>query len=305
MHVISSNDLERAWDTTFSPWVADRIQGRDLRYREISDAERDAAIIASVNALMANLVATGRHRSSDWERGWQENLNEFSASRDIAAILPRYFSKLPLLRWNQRWIYPAAKTMEYDMLGSLLDWVFDQYLAGYESIYEFGCGTGHNLLRVRERYPDAALWGLDWATSSQSLISQVATSRSDSRLRAARFDYFNPDQSFSLSSDSAVFTVASLEQIGSEFRPYVDYLLQKRPKLVVHIEPIAELLDPENLLDSLSIHYFHKRNYLNGLLDHLRDLEGEGRVQLLKASRSFVGSFFIDGYSLIVWKPTY
>lgn len=304
MNTITVSDLERAWHTAVSPWVANRIQRRDLRYREISDAERDAAIIASVNALTANLVVTGRHRSPDWERGWQENLNAFNESKDIAAITPRYFSKLPLLRWNQRWILPSAKTMEYDMLGSLLDWVFDQYLAGHDSICEFGCGTGHNLLRVRERYPDAALWGLDWATSSQELISQVAAARSDSRLRAARFDYFNPDHSFTLGSNAAVFTVASLEQIGAEFQPFVNYLLEKRPRLVVHVEPIEELLDPENLLDALSIRYFHKRKYLSGYLDHLRQLEANGSIRILKAARSYVGSFFIDGYSVLVWTPS-
>jgi hypothetical protein len=35
----------------------------------------------------------------------------------------------------------------------LLDWVFEKYITNVDSVYEFGCGTGHNLLRVRDLFP--------------------------------------------------------------------------------------------------------------------------------------------------------
>jgi hypothetical protein len=303
MNEITVADFESAWETSLSAWVRERISQRDLRYRSIGDDERDAAVISVVDALMSDLVATGRHRSGDWERGWGENLDEFQRLGQVSAVMPRYFSKIPLLRWRQEWIMPNSETMEYDMLGSLLDWVFDEYLDGFGAVYEFGCGTGHNLLRARERFPETELWGLDWATSSQDLIAGVATATGDSRLHAAHFDYFAPDTSFTLAEGAAVVTVASLEQIGSEFGPFVDYLMEQKPRLVIHIEPIAELLDPSHLLDALSIHYFHKRNYLNGLVDHLEALASEGRVEIVKEARTFVGSFYIDGYSLVIWRP--
>ena len=303
MSEITVDDFEAAWDTSLSAWVRDRISQRSLRFRAISAAERDAAVIAVVDALMSDLVATGRHRSGDWERGWGENLDEFQRSGDVSAVMPRYFSKIPLLRWRQEWIMPESDAMEYDMLGSLLDWVLDEYLDGFSAIYEFGCGTGHNLLRARERFPEAYLWGLDWAASSQELIAGVAAATGDQRLHAERFDYFSPNSSFKIGEDSAVFTMASLEQIGSEFGPFVDYLLEQKPGLVIHVEPIAELLDSSHLLDSLSIQYFRKRNYLDGLLEHLRALASEGRVEILKEARTYVGSFYIDGYSLVIWRP--
>jgi hypothetical protein len=65
-----------------------------------------------------------------------------------------------------------------------------------------------------------------------------------------------------------------------------------------------EPLDKSNNLDSLSIKYFNKRNYLNGLYLRIEKLSKEGRLEIDRYFRSFVGSFFVDGYSVVVWKPT-
>jgi len=81
------------------------------------------------------------------------------------------------------------------------------------------------------------------------------------------------------------------------------YLLRNKPSVVVHIEPIPELLDPTNLLDYLSIRYMQKRKYLTGYLDTLRVMEQRGLIKIMEARRSGIGSMFIDGYSIIVWKP--
>ena len=100
-----------------------------------------------------------------------------------------------------------------------------------------------------------------------------------------------------------VITVASLEQTGENFTDYILYLVAQRPQIVIHIEPMWEPLDPENVMDLLSIRYFHKRNYLNGLYLHLQEMQAEGQIEIVEYFRSFVGSYFVDGYSVVVWKP--
>jgi trans-aconitate methyltransferase len=174
---------------------------------------------------------------------------------------------------------------------------------GQKSFYEFGCGTGHNLIRAREQFPELDLWGLDWARSSQELINKIALDTGDKKLHSHHFDYFNPDSEIRLDSNAAVFTIASLEQTGEDFIKFIDYLLANEPQIVVHVEPIGEMLNPRNLLDNLSVRYFRKRRYLNGLATHLEDLASQGRIEIVQKQRSFVGSFYIDGYSIIAWRP--
>jgi len=98
-------------------------------------------------------------------------------------------------------------------------------------------------------------------------------------------------------------TVAALEQTGANFIEFVNYLLAKRPSMVLNVEPIGELLDENDLLDFLSLEYFKKRNYLAGYLDYLRKLETQGKIQIVDTRRTFIGSMFIDGYSVCAWKP--
>jgi hypothetical protein len=172
------------------------------------------------------------------------------------------------------------------------------------NLYEFGCGTGNNLVKIREFNNNLELYGLDWVESSQKIINLIAKETKDNKLHSAKFDYFNPDEAFSIKEDSIVLTVASLEQTGTEFKQFLAYLLNQKPKIVIHIEPMWEPLDKNNNLDSLSIRYFNKRNYLNGLYLHIEKLSKEGRLEIDRYFRSFVGSFFVDGYSVVVWKPT-
>lgn len=193
--------------------------------------------------------------------------------------------------------------MEYEFLGLLLQYVFEKFVTPDGPLYEFGCGTGHNLIRARQMYPELELVGLDWAKSSQEILSQYANSNDDSLLRGIHFDYFDPNYDVILEASATVITVASLEQTGRDFTKFIQYILAKSPRLVIHIEPMWELLDQTNLLDYLSIRYFEKREYLDGLNNYICELEIEGKAVIIENRRTFVGSFFIDGYSLLVWKP--
>ena len=303
MKNIELNEIENLWQFKASARFASDFKEIDLSYSEIPKSANNEAVLRVLNALNSDLIQVGAHRSGDWEKGWQENFENYKRSKNLNDVIPKYFNKIPLIRWKQEWIQPNSPTMEYDMLGLIVNFITDSYLESFSNIYEFGCGTGHNLLRIRNRLPDVNLIGLDWATSSQALIRQVAVDTSDPKFTGENFDYFKPNQDLKIKDNSAVITVASLEQTGSKFNEFIDYLVAQKPSLVIHIEPMWEPLDETNLMDYLSIKYFEKRSYLNGLQKYIENLEIQGTAEIIKKERTYVGSFFIDGYSLLVWKP--
>lgn len=303
MPSIELHQLEELWNFTASSAFRIKFESLNLEYKQIDSVERDGAILKVLNALDSDLVRGGAHRANDWEKGWGENLDNFKRTGDLNDVVPKYFNKIPLIRWKQDWIQPVSPTMEFDMLGLIINYMSEEFLSGSRDVYEFGCGTGHNLLKVREYLPDANLMGLDWATSSQQLINEIAISTSDKRLLGENFDYFNPNYEVTLAEKSSVFTVASLEQTGTDFTKFIDFLLVNKPQIIVNIEPMWEPLNSDHLLDYLSIRYFKKRNYLDGLQKYLEALAEQGKVEILKTQRTYVGSFFVDGYSMIIWKP--
>ena len=303
-HILTPPDFESLFGEPLSLCIKDRIKKYDLRYLDITLEERDVCLKRIVSVLLsAELIYSGEHRQEQWEKGWRQNLDELLQSNASSAMIPRYFGKYEINRLKQKFIRPVSGNFEYNMLGVILDWLFDKYLKDHENIYEFGCGTGHNLVRLRTFNPNVNLWGLDWAESSQAMINKYAVVNSDKKLFAHKFDYFNPDFNLELKKNSAVYTVASLEQIGAKFHSFVDYILKNKPSICVHVEPIEELLDEENLIDYLSICYFKKRKYLSGYLTYLKELESKAKVKIIKAQRTYIGSFFIEGYSVIVWVP--
>jgi|SRR3989344_7772481 len=300
---LTPRDFEITFRDKLSGFVKKKIIDFNFLARKLSVNERDEILLKITNTLLNfQVIKAGKHRQLQWERGWAENL-EAIRNKNYDSLTPRYFGKYDVVRWRQEFIRPLSANFEYSMLAIIEYWLFDKYLSSYKSIYEFGCGTGHNLLRVREINPKAEIFGLDWAKSSQEIIKMMSVKLSDPLLFAKNFNFFKPDKSFKLNKNSAIFTVAALEQIGEDFNPFIKYLLDQKPKICIHIEPVAELLDEDNLVDFLSLLYFKKRNYLSGFLTKLRELEKKRKIKIHKAQRTFIGSLYIEGYAVIIWSP--
>ncbi len=303
-HIISVKELEKTLKTRFSNKLHDRIVAADLRYTHLTQKERDKYILDVVNTLMdPRVVSAGEHRLPQWEKGWSENLEAFQTEKTTEAIIPRYHGKLPLQRWKQNIVKPVTKHFEYKMLSIIVDWVFDSFLSSRNAIYEFGCGPGHHLLRARQFNPTARLVGLDWTKASQKIISRIRARGIETNIEGRYFDFYKPDMTLDIPTNSGIYTVAALEQLGDRFEPFLQFLLCKRPAICIHLEPIDELLEPSHLMDKLSILYFRKRNYLKGYLTCLHELQDKGKIIIHREQRTYIGSFYIEGHSLVVWSP--
>jgi hypothetical protein len=302
--LLTHKDFARLFNDKLSNYVKNKISEYKLVYSPLSRQEEELVIIKIINTLLdPHLVYSGLHRLKQWEKGWGENLTELKREKTTGAVSPHYFGKYSVNRLNQIFVKGVSPNYEKNMLYVILDYLFDKYLREFDNVYEFGCGTGHNLLKVHEVNPSANLFGLDWAKSSQKIISQMSDLGLIKNIKGYNFDFFKPNKKIKLSDNSAIYTVAALEQVETNYKAFVSYLIKNKPNICLHVEPIAELLDENRLIDNLSIRYFRKRNYLNGYLTYLKKLEKEGKIKIHEAKRTYIGSMFIEGYSIIVWSP--
>lgn len=262
---------------------------QQIDFDPVSEKESQEWILYILKELEKPTRAAGIHRKDEWNYGWQESLNENS-------FIPKYFGKYPVIRLNQQFVKSENVNLEYQSLCGIQKYIFAKYLKEFDNMYEFGCGTGHNLIRVRGVNDKANLYGLDWASSGVQSVNKLATVLDG--VYGIQFDMFSPNYNVNIKDNSAIITVASMEQLGFNYFNFVNYLISKKPKLVLHIEPINEMLDESNLLDFLSTKYAEKREYLNGYLTYLKKCD---KVKIIECSRSYVGSLFIDGYSIIAW----
>ena len=280
------------------------VEQHNFEYSLATPEEHDRLVLETLKKLDARQFSVvGEHRRDVWQKGWGENLREFEASNfEADALLPKYFGANAFLRFKQRYVRPADARFELNFYTVLRRWLFRRYLADIDHIYELGCGTGLNLILLAKLFPEKRLYGADWAPASVSIVNGLAR-KYGWRLQGRLFDFFAPDPGFSLAQPGAVLTMDALEQIGDRHGELLDYLLARRPALVVHVEPIVELYDEANLLDYLASRYHRDRHYLSGYLSALRNLERSGKIEIMLTQRTYFGGFYNESYSILVWRP--
>ena len=123
-------------------------------------------------------------------------------------------------------------------------------------------------------------------------------------LASGRFDFFDPAPELKLEPDSVVFTFCALEQVGARFNTFIDWLVTQRPRMVIHMEPVEEFYDDQNLFDYMALKYHRHRGYLTGLQPHIASLAAAGEAVIHHQRRLGLGSLFHEGFNLLVWSPT-
>ena len=73
--------------------------------------------------------------------------------------------------------------------------------------------------------------------------------------------------------------------------------------MVVHVEPTYEVYDQDLLFDYLAAKFHSKRGYTMGYLPRLKQLELDGKIEILNVKRLNFGSLFFEGFTNIIWKP--
>ncbi|MGZ3579125.1 MAG: hypothetical protein ACXWMH_00015 [Syntrophales bacterium] len=282
----------------------DLLQKYDFRYRTVGgDAFKETLlkVIRTINESSLSVSGKGRHK--DWETGIGENLRAFESGHyNLSELVPKYMYKFPVRRLFGEYIEPVDANFEVNFYTVYRQYLFKTYLDAYSSVFEFGCGTGYNLVIMEQLFPGKMLFGLDWARNSVKLVNTIAFALGIETMKGRLFDFFSPDDSLEIAGDAVVITLNSMEQLGGDYNDFLQFLLRKKPALCINSEPFLEMYDENNLLDYLAAMYHRKRNYLKGYLPALKELEKEGRIKILKEHRVHLGNMFHEGYSLVIWK---
>lgn len=304
---LTVEDFARSFGTTVAD-IPDECQEliakTDFRYRILEGEERDKIILDVLRNIESDRQVIGAPaRQNVWEKGWEENLQDFIKNEyDLNKLAPKFIRPNQVIRLNQNYVMSSNPNFELDYFSVFRLWLFEKYLKDFKSIYEFGCGTGFNLAVLAQLSPEKRLYGLDFAPSSVKLVNEVGKAYGW-KMIGCFFDMLSPDDNLKIDNNSAIFTIGAVEQLASNFEPFLQFLLKNPPKLCIHVEPTIELYDSNNLSDYLAVKFHRKRGYTEGYLPRLRELEAQGRIEILKVKRLFFGSLYLEGYMCLIWKP--
>jgi len=284
--------------------TADLIAKTDLRFRPVVGVELENLILEVLHRIEADSQVVGApERKERWQNGWSENLHElYSSGDENSSLVPKFIRPGAPIRWMQRYVRTEDPLFELNYVKILRSWFANQFFSEFENIYEFGCGTGFNLLEISKIFPQKKFFGSDFVEASVEIVRTLASKHKP--IKAGQvFDMLRPDPSYEILANSAVFTFGAIEQLAGDIDPIFEFFLKSKGELFLHIEPEADFYDQKNLFDHLAYKFQTKRGYSRGLSRKLRELESAGRLQIIDSRRLFFGSLFMEGYNLFVWKP--
>ncbi len=276
----------------------------DKGYRVIEGLEKNNLISEVVLKIENDKQIIGApERTNRWFEGWKENLDGLRNSNfDISALMPKFIRKNQPIRFMGDYIIPNENHFEHVYFNVFRTWLFKKYLSSYSTIYDIGCGSSYNLIKLCEMFPEKKVHGLDFVQSSVDIVNDLSQHKG-LNAQGHLFNMIDPDFEIDIDPNSVVFTSGTIEQIASKFEKFVEFLLQKKPELVVHVEPTYEVYDRDVLFDYLAAKFHKKRGYTAGYLPRLQQLESEGKAEILKIKRLNFGSLFMEGFTCIVWRP--
>lgn len=305
--VLGVDDFARLFGTSVDALPAScrsLIAEGDFRYRTLTGDERDQVVLDVLKRIDSQQFTTaGKEGLERWEKGWSENLEGFRKhDRALSELVPKYIRPHQAIRLDQHYVMPVDPNFELKWFEIFQRWLFATYFTEAKAVYEFGCGSGINLAALATLYPEKRYVGLDWTAAATAIVDEMAKGYGWN-MKGQRFDFFNPDTRVSIDEGAVVFTVGALEQTGPDHEAFLQYLLEMSPALCVNIEPIVEWYDENRLVDYAAIKFHRQRKYWEGFPGRLKQLEDEGRVEILKMKRSYFGSLYLEGYSQLIWRP--
>ena len=300
-------DFAKSFDTkvnNFSNELKKKIVDLDFRYRFPTNDESEKLIHEALLKIDSDQQINGAvERKEVWFNGWNENLQMYRESGfKEESLTPKYVRAGNPIRLNKKFFFPADDNFELNFIEIYRQWFIETFFGSMDAVYEFGCGTGYNLLHVNKIYPKKKIFGSDFVQSSVDLVNEIAR-RKQIPLQCDLFNMLDPDPSYEVIPNSAIYTFGALEQLASNLDPILNFFISKNPSICIHTEPALELYEDDSVVDYLGKKFESKRGYSSGLIDKLKTLEAEGKIEIIKIKRLYFGSFFFEGYNLFIWKP--
>src|SRR3989338_7230691 len=103
--------------SNISSFVAKKISEAKLVYSHVIGKKRDEVILKIVSVLQDNSVPfSGKHRFDQWEKGWKENFNLYSKTKDDKGLVPKYYGKYDIVRVNGEFVRAVSPSFEANMI---------------------------------------------------------------------------------------------------------------------------------------------------------------------------------------------
>ena len=238
----------------------------------------------------------------DWQDDWFSVLQNLQTNNDNvkSIIRPKWFRESAFVNIQNCLSLTETPYVDWEYQLITRQMLFYTHLRDIENICEFGSGSGANFYLINEILQNKNFILSDISVTSLKIIEELKRKLNRNNLTYSNID-IEQDIDLQLPDNTAVITTSVLEQIGDNYKNFINFILKEKPQIVINVEPIVELLDSKNGFDNVMNLYCEKRKYLAGYLTELEKLEKQKKIKIIMKKRTMVSGTFIEN-SVLIWK---
>ena len=238
----------------------------------------------------------------DWQDDWFSVLQNLRTNDDNvkSIIRPKWFRESAFVNIQNCLSLTETPYVDWEYQLITRQMLFYTHLKDIENICEFGSGSGTNFYLINEILQNKNFILSDISVTSLKIIEELKRKLNRNNLTYSNID-IEQDIDLQLPDNTAVITTSVLEQIGDNYKNFINFILKEKPQIVINVEPIVELLDSKNGFDNVMNLYCEKRKYLAGYLTELEKLEKQKKIKIIMKKRTMVSGTFIEN-SVLIWK---
>ena len=238
----------------------------------------------------------------DWQDDWFSVLQNLRTNNENvkSIIRPKWFRESAFVNIHNCLSLTETPYVDWEYQLITRQMLFYTHLKDIENICEFGSGSGANFYLINEILQDKSFILSDISVTSLKIIEELKRKLNRNNLTYSNID-IEQDINLELPDNTAVITTSVLEQIGDNYKNFINFILKEKPQIVINVEPIVELLDSKNGFDNVMNLYCEKRKYLAGYLTELEKLEKQKKIKIIMKKRTMVSGTFIEN-SVLIWK---
>tara|TARA_R100001463_G_scaffold66010_1_gene119370 strand:+ start:810 stop:1718 length:909 start_codon:yes stop_codon:yes gene_type:complete len=238
----------------------------------------------------------------DWQDDWFSVLQNLQTNDDNvkSIIRPKWFRESAFVNIQNCLSLTETPYVDWEYQLITRQMLFYTHLKDIENICEFGSGSGTNFYLINEILQNKNFILSDISVTSLKIIEELKRKLNRNNLTHSNID-IEQDIDLQLPDNTAVITTSVLEQIGDNYKNFINFILKEKPQIVINVEPIVELLDSKNGFDNVMNLYCEKRKYLTGYLTELEKLEKQKKIKIIMKKRTMVSGTFIEN-SVLIWK---
>jgi hypothetical protein len=272
----------------FSPWPG-RIMGIE---EWKASGERDKAHI---------LREYGEKWGSLLEVYQNQSFADLKQALDF--LFETHFPQKLLFHINEDIYYSDTDPQFWSFFYAKIIDVLNRYMSAEDSIVELGCGWGRNLFYFLHSGICRGAVGGEYTPEGLKL-GELIKDQFNLPIEFHYFDFKHPGQEFLKKVENkVVFTHNSIEQVNFLPKDTVLSLAAASPKVVIHFEPVYEYRDKVSLLHFLWKRYTEMNDYNRNLATVLRELEKEGKIEIIFEQIHYLGLNAFNPGSIIAWRP--